>query len=132
MAGASRRAERLVRVVLADDASEMRSLLRWALEREDGVQVVGEASDPRQAMDLAAELVPDALVLDLQMPGMTPAALIEAVAAAAPAVPIVTFSGYEPGLVAPEQAHLVRLHVPKTTDLALVREAIVRVAREPA
>jgi hypothetical protein len=44
-------------------------------------------------------------------------------------VPIVTFSGFEPGLVAGERAALVALHVPKTTDLALVRQAIIDVAR---
>jgi hypothetical protein len=44
-------------------------------------------------------------------------------------VPIVTFSGFEPDLVAPAQAGLVTLHIPKTTDLALVRRAIVDVGR---
>jgi hypothetical protein len=48
---------------------------------------------------------------------------------AATGVPIVTFSGFEPDLVAPDEARLVALHVPKTTDLPLVREAILSVAR---
>lgn len=118
-----------VRVLLADDAAEMRSLLRWALERGDDVEVVGEAADPQAALALLAEGRADVLVLDLQMPGMTPAELLAAVADAAPDVPIVTFSGYEPALVAPDHAGLVRLHVPKTTDLAVVRAAIVDVVR---
>ena len=119
-----------VRILLADDAAEMRALLRWALLRgPDEVLVVGEAADGRDAVVLAADLSPHAVVLDLQMPGPPPAELLEAIAAAAPAVPIVTFSGFEPELVAPEQARLVALHIPKTTDLALVREAILDVAR---
>jgi hypothetical protein len=44
----------------------------------------------------------------------------------------VTFSGFEPVLVAPVEARLVTLHIPKTTDLALVRASIVAVARGTA
>jgi DNA-binding NarL/FixJ family response regulator len=123
-----------LRILLADDAAEMRALLRWALLRADAedadeVVVVGEAADGLQALTLVAELAPDVVVLDLQMPGPAPGELLIAMAAAAPGVPIVTFSGFEPDLVAPAEARLVTLHIPKTTDLALVRAAIVEVAR---
>jgi DNA-binding NarL/FixJ family response regulator len=124
--------DRPVRVLLADDAAEMRALLRWALVRDDepgAVLVVGEAADGRDALVLADDLSPDVIVLDLQMPGPPPGELLERMAARAPGVPIVTFSGFEPDLVAPEEARLVALHIPKTTDLALVREAIIDVAR---
>lgn len=116
------------RVLLADDAAEMRALLRWALVRDDGViEVVGEVADGAEALAQVAGLTPDVVVLDLQMPGPPPAELLRAMAATG--VPIVTFSGFEPDLVAPEEARLVALHVPKTTDLPLVREAILSVAR---
>ena len=121
-----------IRVLLADDAAEMRALLRWALMREGeavSVLVVGEAADGRDALVLAVDLTPDVIVLDLQMPGPPPGELLRAMTETAPGVPIVTFSGFEPELVAPEAAGLVALHIPKTTDLALVREAIVEVAR---
>jgi DNA-binding NarL/FixJ family response regulator len=118
------------RVLLADDASEMRALLRWALVRDDGaLEIVDEVADGDAALRRAAELRPDVVVLDLQMPGPAPGALLSAMAATAPDVPIVTFSGFEPDLVAPAEARLVALHIPKTTDLALVREAILEVAR---
>jgi DNA-binding NarL/FixJ family response regulator len=124
-----------VRVVLADDAAEMRALLRWALMRvgdegdEDALLVVGEAADGRDALVLAVDLSPDVIVLDLQMPGPPPGELLQRMTATAPGVPIVTFSGFEPDLVAPDEAGLVALHIPKTTDLALVRRAILDVAR---
>jgi DNA-binding NarL/FixJ family response regulator len=118
-----------VRVLIADDAAEMRALLRWALLRDDDMTVVAEASDAAEAVTLVAEHTPDVVVLDLQMPGLPPGELLIAVARAAPGTPIVTFSGFEPELVAPGQARLVTLHIPKTTDLALVRRAIVGVAR---
>jgi DNA-binding NarL/FixJ family response regulator len=121
-----------LKVVIADDTAEMRALLRWALERDDAAEAVtiaGEAATGDEAVRLVVGLAPDVIVLDLQMPGLSPAELLAAIAQAAPHVPIVTFSGFEPELVAPDEARLVALHIPKTTDLALVRAAIVGVAR---
>jgi DNA-binding NarL/FixJ family response regulator len=120
-----------IRVLLADDAAEMRALLRWALTRDGDqppVLVVGEAADGRDALVLADDLSPDVIVLDLQMPGPPPGELLQRMTATAPGIPLVTFSGFEPDLVAPAEAGLVALHIPKTTDLALVRRAIVDVA----
>ena len=117
-----------LRVLLADDAAEMRALLRWALLRDDGaVEVIGEVADGDTALAQVEELAPDVVVLDLQMPGPPPGELLRAVARTG--VPIVTFSGFEPDLVAPDEAGLVALHIPKTTDLPLVRQAILEVAR---
>ena len=119
-----------IRVLLADDAAEMRALLRWALMKDDGeVLVVGEAADGRDALVLAADLSPDVVVLDLQMPGPPPEELLARMAETVPGVPIVTFSGFEPELVVGERVGLVALHIPKTTDLALVRASIIEVAR---
>jgi DNA-binding NarL/FixJ family response regulator len=121
--------DRALRVLLCDDAAEMRALLRWALEAADGVVLAGEAADGDEALALAADLRPDVVVLDLQMPGPQPGELLRAMTHVAPDVPIVTFSGFEPDLVAGADAALVTLHVPKTTDLAIVRQAIVDVGR---
>jgi DNA-binding NarL/FixJ family response regulator len=122
-----------LRVLLADDAAEMRALLRWALVKDDGaVEIAGEVADGADALAQVAGLAPDVVILDLQMPGPPPAELLTAMAQAVPGVPIVTFSGFEPDLVAPEQAGLVALHIPKTTDLAVVRDAILGVARGTA
>jgi len=123
-----------LRILLADDAAEMRALLRWALQRrpEAGIEevtVVGEAIDGHEALAMVVELAPDVVVLDLQMPGPPPGELLTEMAAVAPAVPIVTFSGFEPDLIAPVESRLIALHIPKTTDLALVRAAIIDVAR---
>ncbi|HET6508257.1 MAG TPA: response regulator [Baekduia sp.] len=117
-----------LRVLLADDAAEMRALLRWALLRDDGaIDVVGEVADGEAVLAGVRELAPDVVVLDLQMPGPPPGELLRAVAGTG--VPIVTFSGFEPDLVVPDEAGLVTLHIPKTTDLPLVRQSILEVAR---
>jgi DNA-binding NarL/FixJ family response regulator len=118
----------VTRVLLCDDATEMRALLRWAFEREEGIDIVGEAADSASALQLVDETAPDIIVLDLQMPELPPDALLRAIAEVAPQIPIVTFSGFEPELVAPAEARLVALHIPKTTDLAVVRRSVVDLA----
>jgi DNA-binding NarL/FixJ family response regulator len=59
-----------VRVLIVDDASQFRQAARELLERR-GYVVVGEADCARTALDLAAELVPDAILLDVRLPDGT-------------------------------------------------------------
>ena len=57
-----------IRVVLADDHRMMREGIRALLEREDDIEVVGEAADGREAVRLATQLCPDVVVMDVSMP----------------------------------------------------------------
>lgn len=114
-----------VRVLLCDDTAELLTLLRWALDRGGGIDVVGEARDGDAAARLAAETEPEVVVLDLDMPGEGPEALLRDVRDAAPEAAIVTFSGHEPELVAGAAARAVALHVPKTTDLPEIHRAVL-------
>lgn len=59
---------RQTRILLADDHGVVRKGLKSLLESEGDLTVVGEASDGRQAVDLAAELDPDLVVMDIAMP----------------------------------------------------------------
>ncbi len=58
-----------IRVVVADDHPVFREGLRMLLETDPKIQVVGEASDGREAAKLANELKPNLVLLDLRMPG---------------------------------------------------------------
>ncbi len=66
-----------VRVLICDDHLIVREGLRLILETEAGFDLVGEASDGAQAIELAAELNPDVILMDLRMPGMDGLTAIE-------------------------------------------------------
>jgi DNA-binding NarL/FixJ family response regulator len=57
-----------IRVLLADDQDLVRVGLRIILESEDGIEVVGEARNGREAVTLGRELTPDVICMDVQMP----------------------------------------------------------------
>ena len=68
-----------IRVLLADDHAILRSGLRALLDLEPDMDVVGEASNGREAVDLAQTLKPDVIVMDISMPDMDGLAAAKAV-----------------------------------------------------
>jgi DNA-binding NarL/FixJ family response regulator len=59
-----------IRVLLADDQTLVRSGFRALLERSDDIQVVAEASDGAEAVELARTERPDVVLMDIRMPGV--------------------------------------------------------------
>jgi two-component system response regulator NreC len=57
-------------VLIADDHTILRDTLRLLLEMHEEIEIVGEAGDGREAIDLAAKLKPDVIVMDTAMPGL--------------------------------------------------------------
>jgi DNA-binding NarL/FixJ family response regulator len=82
------------RVVIADDDADMRRLLGTALRRDGRFDVVGEAADGEEAIDLAARLQPDLVLLDLGMPGCGGLEALPLLRPAAPDARIVVVSGF--------------------------------------
>ena len=59
-----------IRVVLADDQPLVRAGLRVLIADTDGIEVIGEAATGAQAVQLARDIRPDVVVMDIRMPGM--------------------------------------------------------------
>jgi DNA-binding NarL/FixJ family response regulator len=60
-----------IKVLLADDKEIMRRAIRSLLQAQSGVEVVGEAADLAQTMQMANDLKPQVIVMDLHMPNET-------------------------------------------------------------
>jgi len=57
-------------ILLVDDSASVREALRWVLESEPGLVVVGEAADGMAALVEAHRLQPDVVILDLMLPAL--------------------------------------------------------------
>src|SRR5205085_9656996 len=60
--------EPTIRLLIADDAVEARELVRALLGGRSEIEIVGEAADGREAVDLARKLEPDVILMDVGMP----------------------------------------------------------------
>jgi response regulator NasT len=85
-----------IRVLIAEDEALIRLDLKEMLE-EEGYSVVGEVGDGQQAVDLAQQLRPDLVILDIQMPVLDGLAAAEQIASAriAPVIVLTAFSQRE-------------------------------------
>lgn len=97
--------DRPIRVVVADDEPDVRLLLRYQLEGQ-GFEVVGEAVDGQEAVDRCGEADPDAIVLDLLMPGVNGFEAIPKLRRAHPSVAIVAYTAVAGDFVRKEMARL--------------------------
>lgn len=114
-----------ITVVLCDDVPQLRTLLRYALEEHDDLQVVGEAGDGAAGIELITAEQPDAVVLDLSMPGMDGLQVIPRIREQSPATQIVVFSGYTADRMAEEALGLgAQRYLEKGEDIDTVIETI--------
>src|ERR1700726_28095 len=81
-----------IRILLADDHTVMRRGLRLLLESHPGFNVVGEASDGRQALEQAEATHPDVVILDIAMPNLSGIEAAQRIASALPHTAIVFLS----------------------------------------
>jgi signal transduction histidine kinase len=83
---------RRIRVLLADDHHVMRQGLAMLLKEHRDIEVVGQASDGQMAVDLARQLRPDVIIMDVTMPRLTGVEATEIITAEMPEVRIIGLS----------------------------------------
>lgn len=118
---------RSIRVAIADDTADMRLMLRTAMEHRTDVELVGEAGNGQEAIELAAALRPDLLVLDISMPVLDGISALPTLAVAAPDMRIVILSAL------PAAAHAAAArdagavaYVEKTTAITHLVDEVLR------
>jgi DNA-binding NarL/FixJ family response regulator len=78
-----------IRVLIADDHALFRRGLEMVLKKEPGIELVGQASDGAEAVQMAGEALPDVVLMDIRMPKMTGIEAARRVKEVAPSVKIV-------------------------------------------
>ncbi len=119
-----------VRILLADDHTVMRAGLRALLERQPNLEVVGEAEDGRQTLELASSHVPDVVVMDIAMPNLNGVEATRRMVSKQPTISVVILSMYSDesyvmrALAAGARAYLLKDSA--VTDLIRAIEAVSR------
>ena len=83
-----------LRVLVVDDTPDLRDLLTMALERTGEFEVVAQAENGRQAVDVAASVGPDLVLLDVAMPVMDGLEALPLVRRTCPEAIVVMLSGF--------------------------------------
>ncbi|MEM1054408.1 MAG: response regulator transcription factor [Bacteroidota bacterium] len=119
-----------IRLILADDHPTFRNGLRSHLEREADLDVIAEASNGREAMDLVREHTPDVLVLDMEMPVASGLEVAETLAKEGGSTAILVLSAFE------DETYIFGVldagaagYLSKQEPLDMITEAIRGVAR---
>lgn len=116
-------------IVLADDHRIVRQGLRALLAGEADFEVVGEADDGREALELVKRLNPDVLVLDLMMPGLNGLEVARQLPRQSPGVRVVVLSMYDDeGFVLEALANGVSGYVLKDSNSSDLVHAVREVA----
>ena len=113
-------------VYICDNYGALRDLMRFALEDDPRIEVVGEAEDAFTCVRELPETRPDVLILDLRMPGMTGLEAVPEIRAASPDTKIVVYSQYIDERTAAELAEAgVDAWLRKDEDLSELRATVL-------
>ncbi|MEU8261923.1 response regulator transcription factor [Micromonospora sp. NPDC048999] len=85
----------MIRVLLVDDQHLIRAGLRMLCDAQPDIEVVGEADNGRDAISLAARLVPDVVVMDLRMPGVDGITATSRILAERPATRVLVLTTFD-------------------------------------
>lgn len=117
------------RLLLVEDHTVMREALHLLLESEDGFQVVGEASSGREAIMLAEKIVPDVILLDINIPELNGIDVTRQLTERVPNSRILGLSVHEKGRMVTEMIKAGAAgYVPKSCAARELQDAIRAIA----
>jgi two-component system invasion response regulator UvrY len=118
-----------IKLMLVDDHAIVRSGFRRMLEQEPNLHIIAEADNGERAYALYVKEMPDVVVMDLSMPGMSGFEIIRRIVAREPTARILVFSMHEDGMRAERAIQLgARGYVTKSSAPEVLAKAIVEVA----
>jgi two-component system invasion response regulator UvrY len=118
-----------IKLMLVDDHAIVRSGFRRMLEQEPHLQIVAEADNGERAYALYVKEMPDVVVMDLSMPGMSGFEIIRRIVAREPTARILVFSMHEDAVRAERAIQLgARGYVTKSSAPEVLAKAIIEVA----
>jgi DNA-binding NarL/FixJ family response regulator len=85
----------MIRVLLVDDQTLVRQGIQMLLEIEADIQVVGQAANGREALQLVEALLPDVVLMDIRMPEMDGVAATQAISARFPDTGVIILTTFE-------------------------------------
>ena len=119
-----------IRVVVADDHALFREGLALAISEDPSMDLVGEAGDGDEALDLIERLRPDLALLDVQMPGRDGLAVCEHVSSAGPGTRVLMLSAFDdPALIDRARGAGAHGYLSKDASRDEIRTALAAIAR---
>jgi DNA-binding NarL/FixJ family response regulator len=105
-----------VRVLIVDDQEPFRLAARMVVELTDGFEVVGEAESGEESVAMAAELHPDLVLMDVNLPGINGLDATREILTDSDAVVVLLLSTYEEAEYAPRAAECgAAAYIPKSS-----------------
>jgi DNA-binding NarL/FixJ family response regulator len=120
---------RRTRVLVCDDTKDIRLLLHTEFEMHDDLEVVGEAKNGREAINLADRHHPDVVVLDLMMPEMDGLAALPEIRKVSPDSQVIVLSSYDTGSI---QNQVIELGASRFIDKSRLPWEIAEAVQEVA
>ena len=84
-----------IRVLIIDDHPLFRQGIRWSLEEVGDMEVVGEAENGQEAIKLAERLLPDVVLVDINLPGLNGLEVARVIKRRDPRIAMIVLSVYE-------------------------------------
>ena len=120
------------RVLIVDDRPEIRQLLQTCFILDRDIEIVGEAADGCSAVQMVRTLLPDAVILDLEMPVLSGDKAIPLIRDASPRTQIIVYSGSTESCLYPLPDATPDAFVPKGGSLNNLVSTLHALASSPA